>query len=158
MAAKRYYFQTEETVTTTRKGYVLIEEDFMQVYHSVLAVSPFLHLGTSYQLLFWIGVNMNESNIIHIGEKTLEQFNEHLKIADKKASISRTTFFRAVEELKKTGVLTKVGRAYYYLNPHFFWKGTQKARIEFIKDENLDNRYVSYNPNKLETESELKNK
>lgn len=150
MGVKRYHFQTEETVTTVRKGWIEIEEDFVQVYNSILTVSPFLHLGVSYQLLYWLGVSMNETNTIHIGEKTLEDFNKHLNSINNGYTISRTTFFRAVDELKKNNVLTKISRAFYYLNPHFFWKGTKNARIDFLKDEHLENKYISHNPNKTE--------
>lgn len=144
MAKKRYYFQTEETTVVTRKAFIEIEEDFMQVYHNFLSVSPFLKVGTSYQLLFWLGVNMNDSNTIHIGETTLNDFNKYLYSHCEKCSISRATFFRAVDELNKANILTKVSRAFYYLNPHFFWKGTQKARIEFLRDEHAENKSITY--------------
>lgn len=146
MGVKRYYFQTEETVTTTRKGWLEIEEEFVQVYDCIIAVSPFLKNGASYQLLLWLGVNMNAMNTIHIGEKILDDFNKHLRSHCDECEISRSTFFRAVDELTKAKVLTKVARAFYYLNPHFFWKGTQKARIEFLQEEMKDGRTISYNP------------
>jgi hypothetical protein len=146
MAKKRYFFQTEETVTTTRKGYIEIDEEFVQVYDCITRVSPFIKMGASYQLLLWLGTTMNPMNGITIAKKTFNDFNKHLKTDCENCEISARTFTRAVEELRKAGILTKAARSLYYINPHFFWKGTKNARINFLTEETKDGGIVSYNP------------
>lgn len=148
MTTKRHWFQTEETktVTTVRKGWVEIDEDFTQVYDSFLALSKDLQYKVSWQLLFWLFKQMNDNNGIQIGKHTFETFNKYLLIDCPDCVISRPTFDRAVNDLINVKVLTKVGKGFYYLNPHLFWKGSKKNRIEFIKDENKEARYLSHNP------------
>src|SRR5690554_417322 len=119
MPTKRHWFQTEETktITTVRKGWVEIDEDFTQVYDSFLTLSKVLQYKISWQLLFWLFKEMNDNNGIQIGKPTFDNFNKFLRINCEDCEISRPTFDRAVNDLMNAKVLTKVGKGFYYLNP-----------------------------------------
>jgi len=141
---KRIYYNTEETTTVTRKGYIELDEDFTQIYKSFSKLAPYIHNGTSWKLLIWLLANNNDSNGLLINKKTFEDFRAYLD--NYAILISRPTFDRCVNELKQAGIITKVGTGHYYLNPFLFWQDDKQKRMEFITDEKKDGTFISLNP------------
>jgi hypothetical protein len=142
MAKKRYYYSTEEKVTTTRKGYIEMEMDFTQVYDCFEEVADKIGSVTSMRLLLYLLKNMGDSNDIRIDTPLLRKYNDHRKSRNQE-DIPLSTFHYCVKELTKAGALTRYAKGCYYLNPHFFWKDTPEKRREFLQDESNENRFVA---------------
>ncbi len=135
---KRIYFETTETVTKNSKGWVEIDTDFTQVYDCFSKLSVKLKSIVSVKLLFWLlSHEANKSNGISSGQHVYDKFVKYL-IDEGSTDIAMRTFKSSFEELTTIGVLTRVGRGHYYLNPYVFWRDDKKERINFIMDENKE--------------------
>lgn len=154
--SKRLYFETTETVTKNSKGWVEIDTDFTQVYDCFSKLSVKLKSIVSVKLLFWfLSHETNKSNGITTGQHVYDKFIKYL-VSEGGESVALRTFKSAVEELTTVGALTRVGRGHYYLNPYVFWRDDKKERINFIMDENKEQKFLSHNPmpqNKIEIKS-----
>jgi hypothetical protein len=143
---KRFYFKEETKTVTNKTGYVEIETDFTQVYDAFSELTPKLKSPCTVSLLFWLlSHEANKNNNITSGKSVYERFVKHLEGNGGK-SVTERTFHNSYEELVNVGACTKVGRGHYYVNPHFFWRGDKKSRLEFIIDETKDNKFHSLNP------------
>jgi hypothetical protein len=142
---RRVYFNTEQTTTVVRKGYIEIDEDFTQVYESFSSIAIKIHSGNSWKLLFWMLSNSSQENGIQVSNRSFEKFNNFIK--DSGADIiSKPTYYRCVKELVEAGAITQVGKGHYYMNPYAFWKDDKNKRITFITDEIKDGGSISCNP------------
>lgn len=130
--SKRIYFETTETKTVNKKGWIEIDTDFTQIYNCFSHISDKINSATSYKLLFWLLANeTNNSNGICTNKAIFGKFNLYLG----KNSVSEKTFYNCIDELVQSGALTKVTKGQYYFNPYIFWKDDKSARVEFIEDE-----------------------
>ena len=149
MAKKvRFYFETTEVTTTTqnRKGSILIDNDFTQVYDCFSVISCKLRSIVSIKLLFWmLAEEANKSNGISSSKFVFDKFNVHLE-KNGSDKIAKRTFQSALDELISAEILSKVGRGHYYINPHVFWRDEVKKRTEFLIDEEKERRYKFKNP------------
>lgn len=145
---RKKYIQLATTHITQEKTTIIIDEEYVQLYHCFLEASIGIRTVSAYQLFFWLSIQkMNKDNGVHIGEKTLEAFNEYIGQYCEDCIISRTTFYRAAEELASAGILKKIGRAVYYINAEFFWRGSVKSRTDFLVSEHLEKiKQLPYNP------------
>lgn len=143
---KRLYFDLTETTVKNKKGYVVVDTDFTQVYDCFCRVSVHLKSLTSVKLLFWLlSHEANKSNGISSGRKVYERFIKFLE-KEKAPTVTERTFQNAFEELTSIKAITRIGRGQYYLNPYVFWRDDKAERISFIADEQKEKRYLSYNP------------
>jgi hypothetical protein len=145
---KKIAYQTSETTTIVRKGYVEIDEDFTQVYKSFANISIKINNGASWKLLFYLISEANDMNGIDISNIAYKRFVKFLQGRGADA-ISQPTYYRCVKELLLAGAITKVGKGHYYLNPYIFWQSSKDNREEFLRLEMSDNGYNSVNPIKL---------
>ena len=152
---RRFYFETEETITKKKKGWIEIDMDFTQVYTCFSEIAAFINSPTSWKLLFWLlSSETNKSNVVNTSNEVHERFNKYLKQKCNHCEVAKRTFHDSIKELLEAGALTRIGKGAYYLNPHIFWKTDKKDRIKFIEDETKDGRYVSMNPLSKIEESE----
>lgn len=144
MATKRYYFETEETHITKKKGYIEIDMDYVQVYHCFNNIAPKINSPVTFKLLFWLlATKMNDSNGLDTSIHSFDDFNKHLeKECGPNCKVTYRTFMRSIVELKDAGALTKVGKGHYYANPNMFWTLGKEERIENIKLEGADGKYL----------------
>lgn len=142
----KIFFETTETKETKKKGYVIVDTDYTQVYDCFSDICVKLRSISSVKLLFWLLSNeVNKSNGISSGKHVFEKFNKHLE-ENGIEKIGERTFQACFEELTSIGVFTKVGRGHYYINPYLFWRDSIKKRTDFIIDEGKEKRYKSLNP------------
>jgi len=137
MATKRFYFETEETHTTKKKGWIEIDMDFTQVYHCFSKIAPKVKSATTFKLLFWLLANKTDDyNGIDASTHSFNEFNKHLETeCGLYCTITYRTFSNCIQELKDAGALTKVGKGHYYANPSMFWKLDKDERIGMLKIE-----------------------
>lgn len=144
---KRIYFNTTETVTTTKKGWIEIELDFTQIYDTFTMMSKNITSATTFKLLFWLLANkMNDENGVVCDSISFEEFNNYLKHDCKDCGINYRTYLRSIKELSDVGALTKVQKGHYYANPHLFWAGDKDDRLKFLELEAKDPDLQSLNP------------
>jgi hypothetical protein len=143
--SKRIYFNTQKTITVTKKGYFEIDEDFTQVYKSFVKIALNIDGGTSWKLLFYLLAEANTMNGVIVSSKGHLKFVSYLK-NNNSNPISIATYYRCIEELCNAGALTKYGKGHYYLNPYIFWQSDKKSRIEFLQDESSELGGISSNP------------
>jgi len=144
---RRVYFNTEQTTTVVRKGYIEIDEDFTQVYESFSYIAIKIHSGNSWKLLFWMLSNSSQENGIQVSNRSFEKFNKFIQ--DSGADVvSKPTYYRCIKELVESGAITQVGKGHYYMNPYAFWKEDKSKRINFITDELKDGSSLSFNPSR----------
>jgi hypothetical protein len=143
--SKRIYFNTQKTITVTKKGYFEIDEDFTQVYKSFTKIALKINNGSSWKLLFYLLSESNNMNGVVISSQGHKKFSSFLKSGNS-ISISRATYYRCVEELCDAGALTKYSKGHYYLNPYIFWQSDKESRVEFLQDESAELGGFSVNP------------
>lgn len=143
--SKRIYFNTEKTITVTKKGYFEIDEDFTQVYKSFVKIALKINGGTSWKLLFYLLAEANTMNGVIVSSKGHLKFSSYLK-QNNSQEISIATYYRCIEELCSAGALTKYSKGHYYLNPYIFWQSDKKQRVEFLQDESAELGGISVNP------------
>ena len=143
--SKRIYFNTQKTITVTKKGYFEIDEDFTQVYKSFTIIALKINNGNSWKLLFYLLSESNNMNGVSISAQGYKKFSSFLK-TENSDSLSRATYYRCVEELCGAGALTKYSKGHYYLNPYIFWQSDKKQRVEFLQDESAELGGTSINP------------
>jgi hypothetical protein len=145
---KRIYFNTEETITTKKKGWIEIDLDFTQIYDSFSTIAAGIKSATSFKLLFWLLANkMNDENGVDCSKRSYEEFNAHLKDhCNQDCGISYSGYIKCMHELNQVGALTKVQKGHYYANPHLFWGGDKDDRLSFLELEAKDPELRSLNP------------
>ena len=147
MRTKKVFFNTQETITKTKRGWIEIDFDFTQVYDCFSNISAKIKSATTFKLLFWLLANkMNDENGINCSTHSFEEFNNHLTQSCGGCEINYRTYLRAIKELNEVGALTKVGKGHYYANPHMFWAGDKDGRINFLELEANDPELKSLNP------------
>jgi hypothetical protein len=148
MSRKRIFFNTEETVTTTKKGWAEVELDFTQIYDTFTEIAVDIKSATTFKLLFWLLANkMSDENGIVCDSVSFNEFNKYLGEKCKEdCSINYRTYLRAIKELSDVGALTKVQKGHYYANPHLFWGGDKQDRLDFLVLEAKDSELQSLNP------------
>lgn len=154
--SKRIYFNTQKTITVTKKGYFEIDEDFTQVYKSFVKIALNIDGGTSWKLLFYLLAEASTLNGVIVSSKGHEKFVSYLK-QNGADSISIATYYRCIEELCSAGALTKYSKGHYYLNPYIFWQSDKKQRVEFLQDESAELGGLSINPLKEITNTHNEN-
>lgn len=143
---KRIYFETEETITKKSKGWIEVEADFTQVYDQFWKMAAHMKSLTTIKLLFWLlSHEANKENGIGSGKIIFDKFNADLQ-KEKIDAIGLRTFNSSYKELITLEILTKVGKGHYYFNPYLFWKDDKNARLDFIKDEAKERKFLSRNP------------
>jgi hypothetical protein len=155
--SKRIYFNTQRTITVTKKGYFEIDEDFTQVYKSFIKIALKIDNGNSWKLLFYLLSESNNMNGVTISSEGYKKFFSFLK-SSSSTTISRATYYRCVEELCLSGALTKYSKGHYYLNPYIFWQSDKDSRVEFLQDESSELGGISKNPLKqISDKGEIQN-
>ena len=137
MATKRFYYETEETHTTKKKGWIEVEMDYTQIYSCFNQIAPKIASATTFKLLFYLlSTKMNDSNGIDTRLSSFKEFNIHLEtLCGPNKGITYRTFMNCMKELKGAGALTQVGKGNYYANPLMFWQSDHDSRNEFLTEE-----------------------
>ena len=154
MNIKKFFYEKTETITRRERGYIEMDTDFTQVYHSFCQIGLKLKSVYTFKLMHWLLANKaNKQNGFNIDKKALEEFNLFLQSNDD--SVTERTFRSCIEELKDNLIVTRVARGLYYFNPNFFWAGTKEARTSFIRDESIENKFKLKNgkDNRSETDN-----
>jgi len=133
MSTRRIYFETERTVTTKQKGWVEVDINYTQMYHSVFKYCKNLKNKYCVHYLLWIVSQANKTNIVPHGKEVIEKFRSEFS-----SKPSAGTVRNAISELTKNNVLIKYGMGHYQVNPIIFWGDDVSKRLEYIKSMEID--------------------
>lgn len=138
---KRYYFETEETKVTKKKGYIEIEENYTQVYDNLLKLTFNMKSITEIQLLFYLCTHSNDQGIFNNNQLLLENFNK-----ESPSTISRPTFYTALQNLCNNKIIIKLTKGQYQLNPLVIWRDSLSNReehiIEILESDSIKPKYL----------------
>ena len=134
---KRIYFETEEVVKTTRKGYVEIDADYTQVYHSIFSHTKNLKNKFCLHYLLWVISKSNADNMIPHNKWMIKEFAKEFKSPPAEGTIRN-----AITELVKNKLLIKYSNSSYQLNPAILWSDDTAKRVEHIKS--MDAHDIDY--------------
>lgn len=130
---KRIYFNKEETKVTKIKGYVEIDDEYIQIYKSMFSLTGKLKSITDFQLLLFLAQQSNESNLFYSNDWLYNQFNKVIE-KDFNTTITKMTFQRCLLNLVNAKIVIKLSRGQYQLNPFVIWKNTLAEREEHLTE------------------------
>lgn len=130
---KRVFFQTEEVVRKTKIGYMDVSTDFVQMYHTAWKFIIQLSGLCSRDFILWVISKTNEHNQFNYCTTLYKEFISDMKKAGAPGSYAENTVHVALKELVEKGILTRVSRGVYMVNPGIFWSGPIAERAKIIK-------------------------
>lgn len=140
---KRLYFQTEEVITKTKKGYVEIEDSYTQVYDNLLSLSFKMKGATDTSLMFFLFKQSTKVGVFSTNQHLYDQFcTDSVKAG--KLAVTRQAFNNSVRHLSDLKIIVRLSKGHYQLNPFLIWKDSSKEReyhIEQIMKSDNDNHY-----------------
>lgn len=85
-------------------------------------------------LMDWLTEEMNNDNMVYHTAGSRRSFNDFLnEITNKKVNYADQTVKQAWQELNRAGLLiARATKATFMVHPKFFFKGSDKARIEKV--------------------------
>ena len=128
---------------------VEVDFDFTQIYDCFFLLSMSITTGSSFQILFFLLRNMTKENTISVNKKLIQRFFGMARQVGKEP-ITEQSFYRSLQELQKAGVMTKLSRGQYFMNPYAMWKDDKVKRTEYIIAQSGEKgQKFSYNPLEL---------
>lgn len=124
---------------------VEVDLDFTQLYNCFFYLSIGIKTASSFQVLFYLLRNMDRANHVTINKTLVEQFQSLRRQLGVKA-VSEQTFYTALKELQRAGVLTKLNKGVYFLNPYAIWKDNGTTRKDYLKVDAGIGQKMAINP------------
>lgn len=143
---KRIYFETEEIKKVKKKGYIEIDNEYIQLYKSMFNVSGKLKSITDFQLFLFLAEHCTKMNLFNSNEFLYNQFNKQLKDQFDK-EITKMTFYNCLSNLVEAKLAIKLTRGQYQLNPLMVWKDDVKDRESHITSIIESEDSIKYLPN-----------
>lgn len=131
--SKRIYFETFETKTVRKKGYVDVDDSYTQVYHCLFKLAFKMKSVVETQLLFYFCTKATNVGVFNTDDRSYKEFLKHSD-ANGGGTISRVTFTSAIKNLTENQILIKLARGQYQLNPFLLWKSSKEDRSEHIEE------------------------
>lgn len=106
----------------------------LQVYkgpHALLADKK--HNGCSRTFFNFLLVDFYKNNEFTVGRRFFTVFNDW-STSNNGDEYKENTIWKAIQLLADDELIIKLGKSCYRLNPTYYWKGTQKERIQEIKN------------------------
>jgi hypothetical protein len=137
---KRIYFQTEETVTTKKKGWVEIDLDYTQFYECLGKTIATLNSIMSVKLLCWSFSQINKENMFSFNDEMINDFNRWLE-DNGGTSYNNRSVYNALKELIDKKIVIKWSRGSYQLNPIYIWSDSIEKRIKHLQEKGMYDQY-----------------
>jgi hypothetical protein len=130
---KRVFFETEEVIRKTRRGYIDLEMDYFQFYNVAFYHLASLSNNCAKDFVLWIMSRVNDDNEFTYSKVMYGEFMEDLSKIARPKTYTENTLHIAIRELVDCGILIKMGRAHYKVNPKLFWSEGTSKRIQTIR-------------------------
>lgn len=129
---KRVYFKTEEVVKRTKTSWIDIETDFVQLYQNAWRYLIQMKRGVSKDFLLWILQRIDENNCFNFSASVVAAFNSDINSITPGESYSSQAIEYGIKEMMQIGVIRRVERGKYQVNPRIFWMGDANERMKAI--------------------------
>lgn len=126
----------EERIIRTKRIYMEIEGDFLQMYKNLDDYTGMLKSPWSMKFLIWLVTQISNDNKVNIDSELKKEYIDSRQKKGVEPPSLRTIDY-VVRELKENNILLHVGRGVYKINPVLFWQSTREARrkhIEFLRE------------------------
>lgn len=130
---KRVFFETEEVIRKTRRGYIDLEMDYFQFYNAAFYHLASLSNNCAKDFVLWVMGRVNDENEFTYSKVMFQDFSDDLSKIAKPKTYSENTLHVAIRELVDSGILIKMGRAHYKVNPKLFWSEGTSKRVQSIR-------------------------
>lgn len=139
-STKKEKITIDRTVDT-----VEVDLDFTQLYSCFFYLSMGIKKSSSFQVLFFLLRVMGRDNQVTINKSLFKQFCDMLVSLGNKP-ISEQAFYNSLKDLQRAGVMTKLSRGVYFMNPYAMWKDEGNKRINYLKIDAGDGQTIAINP------------
>jgi hypothetical protein len=142
---RRIFFETQEVVQRTKRGYVDLEMDYFQFYSAAFSHVASLSSSCSKDFILWVMGKVNEDNSFIYSQQMFKEFNQDLAKIQKPKQYVESTMKMALRELSDAGIITRLSRGEYRVSPKLFWTGAT-PKFKKYTDEELSNVSNWINP------------
>ena len=130
---KRIFYETEETVTRTKRGYIDMDVDYFQFYSTAFSYVASLSSICSKDFILWIIGRVDEKNEFKYNRNLFALFTKDLSELVKPKKYSESTMYIALMELVEHEILFRIEKGHYKVNPKLFWSVDLNKRIKAVK-------------------------
>jgi hypothetical protein len=134
MKKRRVFFETQEVVRKTKQGYVDLDMDYFQFYNAAFSQVASLSSSCSKDFILWVMGRVTDDNGFAYSHKVYEQFNQALASIARPKTYSESTLKAAIRELTEVGIITRMSRGVYRVNPKLFWSSDVSDRVRRVKE------------------------
>lgn len=137
---RRIFFETEEVVQKTKRGYVDLDMDYFQFYSAAFSQVASLSSSCSKDFILWIMGRVDEDNRFIYSQQLFREFNQDLANIPKPKQYVESTMKMAMRELSDAGIIVRMNRGEYRVNPRMFWTSETTERIKSVKAIEVESR------------------
>ena len=137
---------------------VEVDFDFTQLYDCFFLLSFHVRSSTSFQLLFYLMRNLPKDNIVRIDNKLRLEFVQISEQVTGKKGISEAMFYNCLKDLQNAGIMKKLNKGSYFLNPYAMWRDDSQKRQNYIAIDAGSKQSFAFNPMQLIKEGKVEQK
>jgi hypothetical protein len=130
---RRVFYETEEVVTRTKKGYIDLETDYFQFYSNAFRHLASVSSMCGKDFILWVMGRVDDENQFDYSRAMFEEFNDDLSKIKTPKEYKQNTLDVAIKELVENEILMRIGRGKYRVNPRLFWSDDLNKRIQAVK-------------------------
>lgn len=131
---RRVFFETQEVIRKTKRGYVDLEMDYFQFYNAAFSYIASLSSNCSKDFILWIMGRVDEENKFQYSKELLVAFNDALAKIPKPKNYAEITVNKSLKELVDHSIILRTGRGDYTVNPKLFWSEEVSQRIKTVQN------------------------
>ena len=130
---KRVFFETEEIIHKTKRGYIDLDTDYFQFYNIAFHYLASLSNNCAKDFILWVMSRVDDNNEFTFGKSMYVSFSLDLTKIMKPKTYTENTLHVSLRELVDNDILVRMGRGKYKVNPRLFWSDDTSKRITEIK-------------------------
>lgn len=130
---KRIFYETEEIVKRTKRGYIDMDVDYFQFYSAAFAYIASLSSTCAKDFILWVMARVDENNEFKYNKNLFSKFTQDLQNLSKPKEYAESTMYIALMELVENDILIRIEKGHYKVNPHLFWSVDISKRVKAVK-------------------------
>jgi hypothetical protein len=139
---RRIFFETQEVIKKTKRGYIDLEMDYFQFYAAAFSHVASLSSNCSKDFILWVMARVDENNRFTYSKDLYREFNNDLQQIAKPKQYAESTMNMALRELSESGIIFRASRGEYTVNPKLFWSEEVAQRVKSIKLMEAEERHL----------------
>jgi hypothetical protein len=139
---KRIFFETQEVIKKTKRGYIDLEMDYFQFYAAAFSHVASLSSNCSKDFILWVMARVDENNKFTYSKDLYREFNADLQRISKPKVYAESTMNMALRELSEAGIIFRASRGEYTVNPKLFWSEEVSQRVKSIQLMKTEERHL----------------